>query len=532
MSAPDTRGPVREAQRAPPGVPGPIRTAVPVAGAVMLIGGPTVLAFHSGGYFDRPRLIAGLVAWSVALVVAVVAPRPLPSSAAGRIALAGLGALCAWTALSLLWAPVASAAVDDLQRLLLYLGYALGATALFAQTWVARWLEPALAAGALLVTAYGLSERLVPDLVDLDASVTAGGRLEQPLTYWNATGALAAIGLVLCLRIAGDPAREAPLRAYGAAAAVPLTTGVYLSFSRGTLAALAAGIVVLLVLAPAARAQLRALPNALLPGVVAAIVAGALPAVRALEGDLAGRRAEGLVALAAFVLLAALAAVAALRDARRPRGADRPLRVGRRVAAVGVAGLLVLGGALAAAALEANPEARSPAFGATESRLRSLESNRYAYWRVALATFADRPLAGIGSGGFSVEWFQERDVLDPTREAHSLYLGTLAELGLTGFAALLAFMGGVAAALWRLWRDRAGLAAGPAAALALWAVHAGLDWDWEMPALTLVALALACAVLAWTGAPELDAATRAGPPGSARERGPAPVGSAPDRNAA
>jgi O-antigen ligase len=118
-------------------------------------------------------------------------------------------------------------------------------------------------------------------------------------------------------------------------------------------------------------------------------------------------------------------------------------------------------------------------------------------------------------------------VLDPTREAHSLYLGTLAELGLTGFAALLAFMGGVAAALWRFWRDRPGLAAGPAAALALWAVHAGIDWDWEMPALTLVALALACAVLAWNGA-----ATRAGPPGSARERGPAPVGSAPDRNAA
>jgi O-antigen ligase len=131
-----------------------------------------------------------------------------------------------------------------------------------------------------------------------------------------------------------------------------------------------------------------------------------------------------------------------------------------------------------------------------------------------------------------VEWLQEREVLDPTREAHSLYLGTLAELGLPGFAALLAFMGGVTAALWRLRRDRAGLAAGPAAALALWAVHAGLDWDWEMPALTLVALALACAVLAWTGAPELGAATRAGPPGSTRERGPAPVGSAPDRNAA
>ena len=33
---------------------------------------------------------------------------------------------------------------------------------------------------------------------------SAAGRLDQPLTYWNATGALAALGLVLCARVAGD----------------------------------------------------------------------------------------------------------------------------------------------------------------------------------------------------------------------------------------------------------------------------------------------------------------------------------------
>ena len=36
--------------------------------------------------------------------------------------------------------------------------------------------------------------------------------------------------------------------------------------------------------------------------------------------------------------------------------------------------------------------------------------------------------------------------------------------------------------------------AGLIAALALWAVHAGVDWDWEMPALTLVALLIAAAL--------------------------------------
>ena len=72
------------------------------------------------------------------------------------------------------------------------------------------------------------------------------------------------------------------------------------------------------------------------------------------------------------------------------------------------------------------------------------------------------------------------------RDAHSLYLETLAELGLVGFALLALLIGGVAVTARR---------AGPAAALAAWALHAGVDWDWELPALTLVAIVLAGLVL-------------------------------------
>jgi hypothetical protein len=503
---------------------GTIRWTLSAAGAALLLAGPTALAFFSGGFFDRPRLIAALVAWAVALSAAFSAPRPLPASVPGRVALAGLAALVAWTALSLLWAPVAGAAVDDLQRLLLYVGYAAGAVALFGQPWVVRGLEPALAAGALVVTGYGLSERLLPDLVDLDASLTAGGRLEQPLTYWNATGVLAALGLVLCLRMAGDPRRKRGLRAATAAGAVPLAAGVYLSFSRGALAALAFALVVLLALAPAGRAQARALATTLLPGAAAALLAGALPAVRALEGDLGSRRLEGLAMLLALIVLAGLAALLTMR-ATRGNERDARLPLARRSAVLAIVGVLLLGGALAAAAFEAQPESRSPAFGASAARLGSVDSNRYAYWRVALGTFADHPLQGIGSGGFVVDWLQERDVLDPTREPHSLYLGTLAELGLVGLAALLAFLGGVAVAARRLWRADPTLAAGPIAALACWAVHAGLDWDWEMPAVTLVALALASALVAWS---ERSAPTPEEREGSTPAAGPRPLASAPD----
>jgi O-Antigen ligase len=458
----------------------------------------------------------------VVLVAAFAAPRPLPASTEGRIALAGLAALTAWTALSLLWAPVAGATVDDIQLVLLYLGYAAGATALFAQGWVVRALEPALAAGALVVTGYGLSERLLPDLVDLDASVSAGGRLEQPITYWNASGVLAAIGLVLCMRMAGDARRAANLRAAAGAAAVPLATGVYLSFSRGALAALAVGAVALVALAPDGRAQARALAATLLPGAVAAALAGALPAVRAMEGGMSTRRAEGLVMLVALGLLAAAAALLTTRAARSGAAGGRlPIR---RTAAVALVGALLLGAVLAAAALESRPESSGPAFGATGARLGSIESNRYSYWRVALGTFADHPVQGIGAGGFVVDWLQERDVLDPTREAHSVYLGTLAELGVVGLAALLAFLGGVAAAGRRLWRSDPGLATGPAAALTVWAVHAGIDWDWEMPAVSLVALALAAALIAWS---ERARVSPAAPEGSAHASAPGQLASAP-----
>ena len=93
-------------------------------------------------------------------------------------------------------------------------------------------------------------------------SRTALGRLEQPLTYWNAIGALAAIGFMLGTRVLGDPERPPWLRALLGAATVPLGLGVVLTFSRGTLIALAVGLALLCLLAPT-RAQLRAAALAL-----------------------------------------------------------------------------------------------------------------------------------------------------------------------------------------------------------------------------------------------------------------------------
>jgi O-antigen ligase len=476
---------------------------VRIAACSVLLAGPTVLAFFSGGFFDEPRLVAAFTAWVLVAAAALTSERPLPRSGPGRLALGGAAALTALTIASIAWAPLAGPALDDAQRALLYLG-ALVASAAFLSA--DRTIEPALAGGALLVVCYGTSERFLPGLVDLNESVTAGGRLEQPLTYWNAMGALAAMGLVVAARLAGDERRPVGLRAAAAAAAAPLGAGVYLTFSRGAIAALAAGLVVLAVTTPA-RVQLRAVALALATAVAAAVACGVPPWVRSLETDGPSRSLQGLLALAAVVAIAAIAAGLTARWARARSGAA-PHAVPRMRLIGAAAAVALVGAVLLTAATEGRPEPTSPAAGARTERLRSLDSTRYDYWRVALDTFARHPLVGTGAAGFRVEWLRERDESDASRDAHSLYLETAAELGLAGLAALIAFLAGVGLCARNAFRADPAATAGLIALVTTWLVHAALDWDWEMPALTLVAIVAAGALVA--AADRADVSPRAG----------------------
>ena len=213
-----------------------------LAGAAtgVLLAGPFTLAFFSGGFFDQPRLVAGVVACVLVGVAALSSRVPFPRALPGRLALGSLAALCGLTALSVEWAPSAGDVVDDTGRLLLYLAALTAGLALLRERRARAVLEPALAGGALVVILYGLSERFLPGIVELGRSTTAAGRLEQPLTYWNAMGGMAGLGIVLSARLAGDPGRPPGLRAAAGAAAVPLGLGVFMSFSRGAL--LAAGL--------------------------------------------------------------------------------------------------------------------------------------------------------------------------------------------------------------------------------------------------------------------------------------------------
>jgi hypothetical protein len=418
--------------------------------------------------------------------------------------------LAALVGLSMIWAPIAGPAQADFERVLLY-------TAVLAAAAAFLWLiptlvEPALAAGIVVVLGYGLSERLLPGAIHLSHSAAAGGRLQQPLTYWNAMGALAAIGVVLCARLAGTGARPGWLRAAAAAATPLLAVGLWLTFSRGALAATLAGLVVLALVAPA-RDQLRSLALLFAASVPAVALTGPLRGVRSYDLDLTAREHHGLALLAALLILGGVAAAAQLVLARREAaGLLRvdPVPVPRRWPLyAGLAVALIAGTLLTAALRERHPSAPT-AVGATSQRLGSVESNRYAYWKVALDVFAEHPLVGDGSHSFQVDWLERRKIADIAKDAHSLYFETAAELGIAGLIALALFLGGVTASAGRALRRDTVVAAGPVAALSAWGLHAGLDWDWEMPGVSLVAIVLMGALIAWGERDGQPAAAAAG----------------------
>jgi O-antigen ligase len=129
------------------------------------------------------------------------------------------------------------------------------------------------------------------------------------------------------------------------------------------------------------------------------------------------------------------------------------------------------------------------------ARLTTAKGTRSDLYRVAFDGFEEHPLRGDGAGGFTVRWMQHRRVYEAVRDAHSLELETLGELGAVGGLILLAFL---ATLVWAAVRSRIRRAALPrahaaavGAACSVWVAHSAVDWDWQMPALTGCVLVLA-----------------------------------------
>ncbi len=348
-----------------------------------------------------------------------------------------------------------------------------------------------------------------------------GYRMEWPLGYWNALGGLAVMGGTLAIGIAADPRSAAGWRAAGAAVATLMLVAAYLTFSRGSIVALAAALVVLVALGGH---RVSIVATLVLVGVAVVALVLRLESIAALTTDPgaspgqaeAGRDFVPTLAVA-MVLVAAAQALLAVGN-RSAAVAHIVGRVGPPLVALLVGGAVIAGIGAYVVRADRIEGAVSTALGDTgdwiskqwdefnrpgvqrdsergSARLDTAGGTRADLWDVALDAFADAPLRGEGAGSYQVRFFRTRTVDENVQNAHSLELETLGELGLVGFGFLLAFLGAIVAALIRSRRRRLALpttqTAAAGATVAAWLVHASVDWDWQMPAVTGMALLVA-----------------------------------------
>jgi O-antigen ligase len=482
------------------------------------------LAFASGGYFPADHVEAAVIVFvALAVLLAVALPRRAPSRGA-LVALGLLAAFTAWTGVSASWSPVPDEALGDLRRALLAIGI-LALALLAAGTGRRAALLPWAALGVCcVVCGAGLASRLAPDLVSAPAAGPrlGGFRLDHPLTYWNAFGTMAAFGALLAAGLAADPRLAAWRRALGTALAVVLVVAMYLSLSRGAWLALLLGAVALVVLTPHRVSALLTLGLVAAGAGLAIARLGAYPVL--VDGPAGGRQADDGAAFAlqlGVLALAAGGAQLALAGARRSPALADLVRRTRTAAIAGGAAVAVVVAVAGYATAGDRVEGRSAAalgdgsswlerqwedFLQTSSysaggaqRLLTTRGTRSDLYRVALDGFRDNPLRGDGAGAWSWRWFQTREAVEDTREPHSLWLGTLGELGLVGAALLLGFVAALGRAAARGLRRpgalRRGETAAVAAAVLAFFAHAAIDWDWSMPALSGTVLLAAAALL-------------------------------------
>ena len=222
------------------------------------------------------------------------------------------------------------------------------------------------------------------------------------------------------------------------------------------------------------RARLLATAIAVAPAAVAvAWLTARSPALTDKEATL-GEAARAGHRLAAAILALALLSTLAVRAA--PWLERRIHRQRSPLVFAGIAGGLAVGVAL---------------FAALE--LPGHLGDRPAYWRVAWSEFEHHAWLGSGAGTFGQFWRQTHPLGLGALDAHNLYLETLAELGPFGLALLAAALAVPLVPAVRLRATR--LAPAAAGAYVSYLVHAGFDWDWELPAVTIAGLFCAGALL-------------------------------------
>ena len=516
-----------------------------VAWAVALVLAGTAFIADGGLRLERTTYveIALMGLGALLCAAALLLPRARAERLHGAPALVALALLAAYTTLSIIWSLAPSDSWVEANRTFAYLSAFAGTMAL-ARLAPGRWpsLLHGIGMACVVVSAWALLTKVFPDALAEDETYA---RLRAPFDYWNSVGLTAAIGVLALLWLGARRSGRPAVNALAWPGIALLEVALMLSYSRGALLALVAGLAFWFAVVPL---RLRGAVVLLGATACAAALVGWSFAMTGLSTDRlpievradAGHELGALL-LVTLVALLAVGLAAGFLGAERPASPHAKQVAGRALlgmlAAIPVILLIALAsapGGIDGQVSKAwdqltNPNAATPAN--TPNRLTATSSVRARYWEEAFDVHGVSPWIGTGAGAYATVRNRFRTGTLFVRHAHGYVPQTMADLGWAGLALSLLALGLWGAAGLRTaglrprdrglpWdAERAGMATLLAIAL-VFGVSSFVDWTWFVPANALMGLLAAAWVIA---RPPLrtrleDAALPAAVPAADRDR--------------
>lgn len=468
----------------------------------------------SGGYFTSDWASAAFIMAALVLVASLTGVFSRIRSPWNLLALSLLGAYTVWSFASMLWAPNKGDAWLGAGQTLLYLLVFWITASLVALGSSRRWILIASSLGPAAVAVLTLWT-LVPRMDELFEN----NRLIGTIGYYNNEAAFLLVPFWVSIYVAGSPRVNLFLRGAVLAGAVLCVDLAVLTQSRGAMVAMAVSLPVFFLLSGH---RIRGL-LALAPVVAALYIA--FPRLNAVYLDFLNEESP-VAALQSVLPVIWLTAAGAglygllwgLMDQRWKPSQTVVWITGSLVLAVGF--MLLAAGVSAINERVDGPSAfvqqRWEAFkaddrmGQEQSRYLSASGmGRYTYWQVAWKDFTSHPILGVGTHNYEATYYQLRDkTVGWVRQPHMLPLEVLAERGIVGGVLFFGFIvtclsAGLSKRFRYLSSEGKAQVGAMSAAVTYWLVHSSADWLWQMPAVTLPAIAyLAILAASWRQAEE------------------------------
>ena len=489
------------------------RSGAALVVALVAVCAYAVFAHGAVGLPEEPRLQIGIALVAIGAAVGWLFSRTLRLSAPAE-AWVGVGLLLAfavWCGITLLWSVAPERTWAHVNRGIAYT--LIVVLAIAAASSLPRAIER-IATGWLLVAIacalYAIAGKLIPGVEILGVSFNhteVASRLRAPLEYWNALGLVAVLAVPIALRLTTDVTRGRVVRLAGIAALWLLIVCLGMTYSRGAIVAV---LVVLGIATVLGSARLRGLAVFGVTLVVTIPVLGlsfSRPALKGINVPLDQRIPDGIIlaiVMAGSLITLLIAGWGLLHLEQRSQLDDERRRLIWRglAATAAVLGTLLL---LTVVTAEGGPRGVGDRAWDKFSKVShdkvsdparivsSNSGNRWVWWKEAAGAWWDKPIQGWGAGSFQVTHKMYRKVELGAVQPHNMPLQFLAETGLVGALIVLGGLGFLFfTALERVrsmlpGRER-DLAVALFAGASGWLVHGLVDWDWDIPGVTVPTL--------------------------------------------